>query len=497
MDMQKIDSLRRTAKRYEYEIAKLKSELSKQYLEVAKASERRMKLIADEAMSPDNNRTRKSSALQAATIIKNAEKEIQLIGMNIVKHENKLDIIRSELSISLHSIEAVFEDNERKRLEGLTEVSKGALFNVSDVSGGVYDYLPHEGAFHVVTGVNGTGKSRYLRKLVDYYQSISYYQKIICLSGTMYEKFPNRSARSNRLKNKINCEYLYFGSRSTNNVFSERRPFRTLVSAMLSGGYNGIQGGLAGDLFSEIGFERTIVFEFLPKATASEAIAKSGSNMMLYLNLSEVLQSDEESYNLSKKLNNNAVVLSDIKFRKSNQSVSLSELSSGERLYLLAIMCLCFCVSERTLVLFDEPENSLHPQWQAKIIQDIVTIHERLTKKCTVVIATHSPLIVSSAPNKASYIRDLPSEDTWVKSELFGQDSDSVLADQFGVMSARSIKATQLIQECLTSMVDVEVNPLRFIKAVDDLKSTKMMIHDSDPLKTALTKIFEVRERYA
>lgn len=502
MGMQKkIEVLGGEAKRCEYEIAKLRSELSKRHFEVAKASERRMKAIAEESMASHViTKIRRHNALLVDYKIKKIENEIKNIEFLIGRYEAKLHLIRSELNDELHSMEAISEVEERARLEELSKDSDVEQFNSSGSFEEVYDYPPIDGAFHIVTGVNGTGKSRYLKKLVDYYQSISYYQKIICLSGTMYEKFPNRNTANKNAKKIIACEYLYFGSRSTNNVFSERRPFRTLVSAMLSDGYNGIQGSLAGDLFNEIGFERTIVFEFSLKSTLSDTAikgkGKSRSDLNLYLDLSETLQSDELSDNVYQKLRRNIITLSDIKFRKSNQSVSLRELSSGERLYLLAIMSLSFCVSERTLVLFDEPENSLHPQWQAKIIQDIVTIHEKLTKKCTVVIATHSPLIVSSAPNKVSYIRDLPSEEPWVKSDLFGQNSDSVLADQFGVMSARSIKATQLIQECLTSMVDVELNPDRFIKAVDNLKSTSIIIQDGDPLKSALTKIFEIRERY-
>jgi len=492
-----LDSLRQKAMRYEYEIAKLQSEISKNKFEIAKISERRMKAITEESSSNAIKTTKRYNAALASTSLKKIESQINKAESEILKRSKDLHSIRAALNHQLKSTEAIFEKKERSRLDRLTENYESEHASASEKTEQNYEYLPNDGAFHIITGVNGTGKSRYLRKLVDFYLKKPYYQKIICLTGTMFEKFPNRNTTTGKNKYPIICEYLYFGNKSINNVFSERRPFQSLVDAMLKTGYNGIQGSLAGDLFEEIGFERSITLEFQQKNSYSERNSKKKIVTALFLDLSETLQTDENSRKIFLQLKDNEISLSNIVFHKPNEVLNLNALSSGERLYLLAIMALCFCVSERTLVLFDEPENSLHPQWQAKIMQDIVSIHKKLTKKCTVVVATHSPLIVSSAPNKDTFIAGLPSNDPWIKSELFGQNSDSVLADQFGVMSPRSIKATQLIQECLTSLVDIEANPSRFIKAVDKLKNTKIIIQDSDPLKTAITKIFEIREKYS
>ena len=61
-------------------------------------------------------------------------------------------------------------------------------------------------------------------------------------------------------------------------------------------------------------------------------------------------------------------------------------------------------ITPDSLVIYDEPEISLHPEWQSKIIQILMKIvgTEGLgkdgasNKHATVIIATHSPLITSS-----------------------------------------------------------------------------------------------------
>ena len=165
----KTDFLRREAMRCEYEIAKLKSELSKKHFEVAKVSERRMKAIAENStISPNTAKpVRQYNAAQATVTLKKIENEIHKIELEMVKHSSVLDSIREKLNSQLKKTEAISEAKERSRLEELTQRSELANFNSYEPSDETYDYTPNDGAFHIVTGVNGTGKSRYLRKLVD------------------------------------------------------------------------------------------------------------------------------------------------------------------------------------------------------------------------------------------------------------------------------------------------------------------------------------------
>ena len=69
-----------------------------------------------------------------------------------------------------------------------------------------------------------------------------------------------------------------------------------------------------------------------------------------------------------------------------------SSLSTGEQHELVLLSELLFHVEQRTLVMIDEPEISLHVAWQEQFLRDLSTI-TRLTK-VDILIATHSPQII-------------------------------------------------------------------------------------------------------
>lgn len=74
--------------------------------------------------------------------------------------------------------------------------------------------------------------------------------------------------------------------------------------------------------------------------------------------------------------------------------VPLDALSSGEQHELVLIYELLFKVSDKALILIDEPELSLHVAWQKRFISDLQEI-QRL-RPLTILIATHSPQIINN-----------------------------------------------------------------------------------------------------
>jgi predicted ATPase len=358
-----------------------------------------------------------------------------------------------------------------------------------------YRHPPHRGNFHIITGVNGTGKSRYLRSLIKYGSAEEHCRRIICLSGTAYDRFPLQGDADN-----LKCSYLYFGNKAKGNILSEKAPFRLLAHYIIGEGCNGISGELAGNVLEEIGFSRKLGLRFSRTAYKRGERIKYNARapeLDIIIELSSTLEQTYETEDRLVSMSNGEVSLFDLVLQKNGEELNLSNLSSGERLYLLTTLALCFCVRDGTLVLFDEPENSLHPQWQAKIIQDMVTIIGKMADECTTVIATHSPLIVSSAPNDTSLICNLPSDDPWIKSELYGRNTDTVLSEQFGLNSPRSLSVAVLIQECLSTLMDANINPAPFIKAADTLLNQNIKLDQDDPLFSTLTRIHELRERYS
>jgi predicted ATPase len=73
------------------------------------------------------------------------------------------------------------------------------------------------------------------------------------------------------------------------------------------------------------------------------------------------------------------------------QLIKLSALSSGEQHELVLLYELLFKVEPNSLVLIDEPELSLHLQWQKSFMSDLLAIV--VASRIDVVLATHSPYI--------------------------------------------------------------------------------------------------------
>lgn len=77
---------------------------------------------------------------------------------------------------------------------------------------------------------------------------------------------------------------------------------------------------------------------------------------------------------------------------KNGQDVSLKDASSGELLMLSTLTFISSFIKENSIILIDEPENSLHPKWQKEYIEKILDIFYYYHPK--IIIATHSSLMI-------------------------------------------------------------------------------------------------------
>lgn len=81
--------------------------------------------------------------------------------------------------------------------------------------------------------------------------------------------------------------------------------------------------------------------------------------------------------------------------RRNNNIISMLDASSGELVLITSIVYLSTVITENTVILIDEPENSLHPKWQKEYAKIVFDIFYRYQPK--VIIATHSPLVINGA----------------------------------------------------------------------------------------------------
>jgi hypothetical protein len=76
-----------------------------------------------------------------------------------------------------------------------------------------------------------------------------------------------------------------------------------------------------------------------------------------------------------------------------HDSIDVAKTSSGQQQMLCAVFGLATSISSNCLVLLDEPELSLHPEWQLKFVDALFKIANTV-QDTHIIVATHSPLVV-------------------------------------------------------------------------------------------------------
>ncbi len=122
---------------------------------------------------------------------------------------------------------------------------------------------------------------------------------------------------------------------------------------------------------------------------------------------------DKNVYNLLKFLDEHKFVCSNIAGVKEDKMCEvnrgLGNISTGEKLLIDQYTKLKWLISEAILannsatvpILLDEPDTSLHPEWQRKFIGSLIALIDKLDTqklKFQIIIATHSPFMVSDLP---------------------------------------------------------------------------------------------------
>lgn len=353
-------------------------------------------------------------------------------------------------------------------------------------------FLPNK--IFVITGKNGSGKTRLLEKitkqtLMSIVENKNYYDQLICLSGTILDRFPNK------MTDKDCTDYIYYGKKTNTNMFSEIAPFRIMLKFLLQE-FN-IQSNklqIAHQILKKIGFSSVINLKF-------RSARNTKNNFPVNLKPDKLLnlenpKHDKDIRHYIQLLNEGTIHLTEISFQKTNKFFNLMEISSGERSYILTMLGLIFSIKNKSLIIYDEPENSLHPQWQIEIIRDMWQIISKNSENSSLVIATHSPLIISGTINQDTFILDLEFKDSWVPSTLYGNTSDSILKEQFGIISPRSFEVISLIQDCLQAVIDIEVDSKNFLDSAEKLFANHIILDQYDPLYETFEQIKTMYERY-
>ena len=137
------------------------------------------------------------------------------------------------------------------------------------------------------------------------------------------------------------------------------------------------------------------------------------------------------------------------------EEFDINDLSSGEKQLFLRTLSIKMLEPKNSIILIDEPELSLHPKWQQRIVE----VYKKIGENNQIIVATHSPHILGSVSNENIFILyrnengkiDAKTGDEFYSS--YGQPIDRVLKDIMGLKSVRTPKIDRDIQE-LRKLVD-------------------------------------------
>jgi ABC-type cobalamin/Fe3+-siderophores transport system ATPase subunit len=94
----------------------------------------------------------------------------------------------------------------------------------------------------------------------------------------------------------------------------------------------------------------------------------------------------------------------DIVFKNGSETITLDKLSAGEKQLLIILFSVYLQQKEKFVLLLDEPEISLHIEWQGKLIDTLLAINPNIQ----LIIVTHAPSIFGKGwGDKFVNIKDL------------------------------------------------------------------------------------------
>lgn len=145
---------------------------------------------------------------------------------------------------------------------------------------------------------------------------------------------------------------------------------------------------------------------------------------------------------ISKDIQRDILFCNDIK-----NDIKLDELSTGEQQLFIRALSLKMMSLKDCIILIDEPETSLHPNWQNHILR----VYENIASQGSnqLIIATHSPQIISSTPNESLRLLVKEAKDIKVKTydNSYGTEIEEVLQDIMGTKYLRTPKVARKIKQ--------------------------------------------------
>lgn len=411
----------------------------------------------------------------------------------------------------------------------------------------------NENFFSILIGENGASKSMILSALANYLRlgkdrisasndinvikidclnpeitkrSERKIGRIIAVSISPFDRFyPKSSFRGIQFGKWTDSrpEYFYLGMKGRNHIGMRRvkdRVYEAVLSCVT--GMNSEQQRFAlGDCFKRLGFDFNLKIRWsFSSEHGKKAITEielSSLDKLLALSESIVLDGSEIyqiSLDMAKELDigfnsiihdvrqlekRGVIEFSGIFVRKTSNNVHFDVLgaSSGEVAQLIYCMDLASHLQDYAKVFIDEPEISLHPNWQIDFVE-ILKGMSSFFKGCHFIIATHSPYILSGLPKDNSHVVILrKNSEGQLSSESHpystsGWSVEKILLDVFGVQTVRNSYFEREIRSLLYAIADSSYPDRKSVISKSVRRIERFRLDSSDPLLAVLKDAREI-----
>jgi hypothetical protein len=181
--------------------------------------------------------------------------------------------------------------------------------------------------------------------------------------------------------------------------------------------------------------------------------------------------------------------------RADGVELDLKAASSGELNFAVSFLSIASALSNDSLVLIDEPEISLHPEWQASYI-DLLRRTFSGFEGCHYVLATHSPIIVSDVPENAVVI-SLDKDEPLLGSEVAGRSSDYLLVRAFDAPIGNNYFVQEQVVRALRLAADGNIETPEFTNTVDRLEEISEHMKGGEAVKELISELAQARDEAA
>lgn len=337
---------------------------------------------------------------------------------------------------------------------------------------------------NIIVGENGSGKSFLLAQLAQMYHDGNY-SNIIAIANTIFDKFEVKGRRFHPLRVRQGRRLIKetFKKVLRNLSKNDEKKFRFISRALSYVNYDpkiGIKIRVRN--LSDINYRiDKIQISDKDKEEIHMMLQKLNNllhNEIIWLSMKDYSFYELERFSLidffkweTQLIKSGIIAPLELFLSKSERQIPVLSASSGELSLINSIVYISSVIDDNSVILIDEPENSLHPKWQREYVRIIMDIFYYYQPR--IVIATHSPLVISGALLSVEKTKVFKAHNfEFVPQKIESRNIEEIFFDYFDTTTPENRFLSQYLINNLNLLSKNNIEISEFNKIVNDLRDS-------------------------